>query len=216
MADQIRDYFCDVFAEPPSLVRGTKDESAQPYQAPFHNNKIKIAWRFLRRNPDGGRAAPYVLLNLTGAALVVKVWATDGTTVLANQSTWAVDSSGTIMTAILDLFTAAMVTAVTGLTAVGQLTTYFEARLTLGDGQIVTYRDNVFRINKALNLDGTPLSTPTESFYSTLISDSRYVRKDGGVNGEFFDLLSANGKRLRVSAVDLADGGVDLKAQEVT
>jgi len=216
MADQIRDYFCDAFSEPPALARGLRVESGQPFQAPFHNSKIKIAWRFLRRNTNGGRAEPYVLLDLTGSALMVKVWKTDGTTVLADQQTWALDGTGTILTAILELFTGAMVTAVSALGVLDQLTTYFEARLTLGDGQVVTYRDSNFRVNKALNLDGTPVATPTESFYNTLAADARYVRKDGGMDGDFFLMRSASGKVLQVYAIDLADGGVELRAEQVT
>lgn len=215
MADSVRETFVDLFSDPPSFVKGIRDTSQQYFLPPYHNNKLGYIFHFLRPNANGGYSAPYTAVDLTGASLIYKIWDITGVTVLASQTSWTADSTVTKFSGTVDLFTANMVTAITGIAVTGYLTAILEIQLTLGDGTIYTYRDNGFRIGKALNLAGSPVASGSDTYNTTVQSAALYVPQDGPAGG-FFVMRSAAGIKLQIYVADLADGGWEFRAEKLT
>lgn len=219
MADKVREIYVDLTTDPARFVVGDLSGGQSVFPPPYHQDTLGINWRFVKilgNSNSFSPVTPYSLVDLTGAALTVKLWNITGATVLASQTSWTLDSTGKILAEKIALYTANMIDAMTTVAVTAYLTCILEVTLTLGDGQVYTFRDNGFRVGKSLNIPGSPVVTAADTYNTTVQSDARYVRRDGGNPGDGYYLISASGKKIFKYLADLADGGVEERSEQVT
>ena len=176
------------------LVGSLKD--AEDFVLPqwHHQDKIPIVISFLNLNPDGGRYNPYSLLDISGSSFDVKIFAADGTTVLASQTVWTKDVGARTLSASLNLNTAAMATAFTGNPASIAATLLF--RLTEADGAITTYA-RAITILRELNVSGTPVPVDGAVYLTEDQVRALFVKFIGNA-GESITIKSADGTKQAV------------------
>jgi hypothetical protein len=193
------------------FINGIRDASAFSWGPIYHNENLNLALRFLKTNQDGAladRSNPMSLVNISGAALTVKVWNSAGDTLLAQQTVWVVDGGNSILSGALDLYTVPMIAAI-GSSA--SITTKLEITLVLSDGTY-TIRNDSLTIYRAFNITGTPAPAPGTNWLTLEQALGIFLRQvnEAGVT---LTLTSPDGTKQRVLGIDDYGSGTDSAQQ---
>ncbi len=167
---------------------------------PFHTDVLGLRCRFLSQNPSSNEFSPldpYLLVDPTGAALTVRLFAAVnpyGVLASAAPEAWSLDpASGPALVGQLNLFTEAMQTAVAGLGPTDELATILELTVILAGGEQYTVRYSPFPVRKSLNVAGVPEALPLDQYFTRAEIEAQFVRFLGNPPGASITLRSANG-----------------------
>jgi hypothetical protein len=192
----VKDIFVDLQNE--RFVVSSTNSASFSWPRIFHTDDLHLAARFLKANPTGNQQTrPYTLVDISGASLTAKLYNSLGTTILASQSTWTKDTSNNILSAQLNLNTAAMVAAV-GSSA--SITTQLELTLLLSDGQY-TVRNDTLTIYRALNSAADPVPVPGQHHLTLEEAIGIFVQFISPA-GATITLRSPDGSQERILGVD--------------
>ena len=179
------------------LVKSSRENTVVRFPAPYHQDNLSLVIHPLEidtsRTPNQG---PFAEISGTGLSLVVKIFASDGTTVLASQTSFT--ASGNTLVGTLDLNTGAMATAI----ASGDITNaILEFEFEYTDGSTLTVQQRDFIIYEEFIIAGSPVAIPNETYLTENASLSLFVKKVGAA-GEGFYLTSPDGTKTIYCYVD--------------
>jgi hypothetical protein len=166
--------------------------TSQPFGTPYHQDILNLTIQPLDYDSGGvATSTPYEVLDASGYSISLLVTkASDGSTLAGPFTSWT--PSGTALTGSADLNTAAMATAVSGLSAGGELSTIFWLRITNGSSRQVTVETAV-TIKKSAITSGTPSELPITSYLTREECLALFVRYAGNPDGATITLTSPDG-----------------------
>jgi hypothetical protein len=167
-------------------------EVESPYGTPFHQDKIHLNIQPLDLSTDGSfSSSPYETLDASGYSISLLVTkAADGTTLAGPATSWT--PNGTALVGSIDLTTAAMNTAVTALSAGGELATYFWLQISDGNNRKVTLQTSV-TVKKSAITTGTPTEYPLEQYLTASECMALFVKYANNPDGATIILTSPDG-----------------------
>jgi len=129
----------------------------------------------------------------------------DDATPLAQQQTWAADSTLNFFEGVLDLNTSALNSFV-GATVTG-VDAYFQIQIGQTGGQQTTVYQRKILILNSVTQPTTTAPDVLNTYYTAQQSDGLFL-KSIGTNGQFITILSPSGNYARTYGVD--DGGAPI------
>ena len=196
MASAIQDVFVDLLNR--RFTQGVRG-GEWVFPVPFHTDNLGLRFRFGVGNYGGDLYNPLTHVSISGAALTVTVYKADFT-VLASTSTFTADTTQNTLTGTLNLYTAAMITAMASVTVPAKLTTYLEIVLLLADSTQWVHRVDSFQIAKAITTGAIVAPSPSDVYLTQAQMDARYLKKLSDA-GDTWTTKSPDGTKTRILGV---------------
>jgi len=136
--------------------------------------------------------------------------ASDGSTVLASQTSWTANAANNTLAAALNLNTANMQTAFPALPggfSTKTLAAILEFQINDGTGELTCYKRNI-TIDREWNTTGSPVAIPGVTYYNSDEINALFARKLGEAGGTI-TLTSPNGTYQRILGVNNDGSGQD-------
>lgn len=192
------DLFFDIANE--QIVSSFTNQGPFTFPAWYHQNVKDIRATFLRLNTTGQFGDPYSKVPVAGLTFSVKLFTSDGATVLASQTAWTEDGGAATLAGTLDLNTTAMATAFTSGSTLS-ISAILEFKMTEPSGGETTWQTTV-TIKRQYDIAGSPSAVPAATYLTEDQINATFVKFSGNPDGASITLRSASGTHQVIISVN--------------